>query len=123
MDRPHLDQRWQREVANIDSAFVIRWDRNRGRWKVCTQDVFHGVTNLITIHWVQEEDGTFKPFDMRTIRHLREQTWKTRRIEFIADSTRTDEALAIDLTKEADDAYQDIVDDNKHIVKRISEAL
>lgn len=79
-DGPAVDQRWRDEVHAIHADWDVEWDRVHERFRIVKVGWFKNQRQKSVIHIVQEDDGSFRPIDQRTITHLRKREFELRNI-------------------------------------------
>lgn len=74
MEKPRPDKKILKKIKNYDDALFVDWDINRERFAIKRRDLQGAVHHIF---FVQNEDGSFRPLDERTMHQLYEcDTWK-----------------------------------------------
>jgi len=118
VEQPSYSPHWDREVANIDETFRIKWDKRRERFLVVSVGTFKGRRSERNIHWVETLEHEYLPVDQRLIDHLRRSAWMSRNPRLAAMLIDQAEAKDAKVKRDRREQAVDIAKDNKNFLWR-----
>lgn len=115
-DRPSYSSHWRRDLKRIDSSYDFRF--KNGRWQVVRYvDLPGQEQGAVILHWVQNEDGSYRPIDQRVIFHMRRQTFLSRHPGYKDRAARRDAEWTEKARQDGQRELQDRIDETKHMDK------
>lgn len=113
-DTPSYSKHYDRDLKRIDPSWEFEWDRGSGRWRVIKRAKIIGLDGKTIIHWVQEQDGSYRPIDDRALFHLRKQAFLSRNPRYAEMIARYDKEQEEKQRQQDRDDLKDSIDENRY---------
>ena len=104
------DWAFLKELKRMDPMLTVQWETSRQRWEIYRKTAAPGnlYSYKVRVMTISNEDGSYRPLDMRTIRLLQQYDNHTRGAknvinEIMDEQSKAEEETARDQRREIDD--------------------